>query len=132
MGGPGAAPKHLVLVAEEDLGVLRVGKGLEAGIGEEVRAGPLPGPAHRLQRGRRRLPLPLARQSLAGPAGEGGGLAPGDVGQRLRGGESQPPSPSRSQYRGGSAPVASMNSIYAPLAAGVRSISNAAAPTRCR
>jgi hypothetical protein len=43
-----------------------------------------------------------------------------------------PPSPSRSQYIGGSAPVSPMNRIYAPLATGVRSISNGASSTLWR
>src|SRR3954447_17718381 len=42
VGGPGAAAQHLVLVAPEDLAVLRVGEGLEAGVRTEVGGGPLP------------------------------------------------------------------------------------------
>src|SRR2546421_11763480 len=41
-GRPGAAADHLAAVAEEDLGVFGVGERLEAGIGDELRARPLP------------------------------------------------------------------------------------------
>src|SRR4051794_5405240 len=102
--GPGAAAEHLVAVAEEDLGVLRVGERLKARIGEEVGRGPLPHVAEHVNRAAvrgairmgsdaraserhlvevrgtgvsapgGRLPLVLGGQSLPGPAREGVGL----------------------------------------------------------
>ncbi len=99
-----------MLVAEEDLGVLRVGKGAKSRIAVEVRGGPLPDVAEHLHRARvgggivvsagrggaepeeveigavavrpggRGLPLELGRQTLARPAGEGVGAVPVDVG----------------------------------------------------
>src|SRR5512145_1383902 len=41
-GGPRATAKNLVLVAEEDLGVLPIGERLEPGPRPEVARGPLP------------------------------------------------------------------------------------------
>ena len=113
--GPGAPAQNLVLVAEEDLGVLRIGERLEARVGDEVRARPLPDIAEHLHRaavagrvvigagrrcpeaelvevgalavgaGRGGLPLLLARQPLAGPARKAVGLLPGDVDHRMGG-----------------------------------------------
>src|SRR5207247_444236 len=42
IGGPRAAAQHSVVLAEEGLRVLRVGKGTEARIAVEERRGPLP------------------------------------------------------------------------------------------
>ena len=103
VGRPGASAQDPVLVAEEDLRVLGVGKGLEAGIGKEVRRGPLPGLADALEARAGGLPLLLARQALARPAGEGVGLVPGDVEDRAgrpdRGGSSPSRAPSASAAR---------------------------------
>src|SRR6185312_4329909 len=85
VGRPGAAPQDPVVLPEEDLGVLAVGVGPEAGVGQEVRGGPLPDgadapdPIGRLLRGRRPLPLLLARKARFVRAGEGVGLEPADV-----------------------------------------------------
>src|SRR5690349_8771086 len=103
---PSSAAKHLVLVAEEDLGVLRIRKRLESGVSDEVGARPLPDVAQHLNRaalrgtvavgargcetegelvevgpiaagtGGRRLPFRLRRQALPRPAGECLGLVP--------------------------------------------------------
>src|SRR3954467_7429833 len=84
MGDARAAAQDAVAVAEEGRGVLPVGIGLEAGIAQERRGGPLPHltDALDLVPGRRLLPLGLGRQARAGPAGEGVGLEPGDVDDR--------------------------------------------------
>src|SRR5438445_8560328 len=42
VGGPGPAPEHLVVGAEEHRRVLPVREPLVAGVGQEVRGGPLP------------------------------------------------------------------------------------------
>src|SRR6267142_136293 len=47
-GRPGAPAKHLVGVTEENLGVLGIRERLEARVGGEVRAGPLPDVAEHL------------------------------------------------------------------------------------
>ena len=64
VGRPGGAPQHLVLVAEEDLRVLAVGERLKAGVGEEVRGGPLPDLTDALQAGPGGLPLVLVGSRL--------------------------------------------------------------------
>src|SRR4051794_11710134 len=87
VGRPGAAAQNAVALLEEDLGVLPVGVGAEAGVAGEMRGGPLPdgagalecGAAVFLGRGRRPLPLELGGQAGPLAAGEGVGLEPGDV-----------------------------------------------------
>src|ERR1700722_3315263 len=51
MRGPGATAKHAIVLAEEDFGVLAIGVGGEAGIGEEVRGGPLADLPHAREHG---------------------------------------------------------------------------------
>src|SRR5262245_60199661 len=53
-GGPRAPAQRLVAVAEEDLRVLPVGMGLEAGVAAEVARGPLPYVAEHAQHAVRR------------------------------------------------------------------------------
>ena len=62
----------------------RVGEGLEARIGAEMRGGPLPGRADGVETGPGCLPLVLGGQPLARPAGEGVGVVPGDMEDGLR------------------------------------------------
>ena len=104
VGRPGAAAQHLVLVAEEGLGVLRVGESLEARVGAEVGGGPLPGVADRLQPRPGRLPLELGRQPLAGPAGDRRRPGPRRRGRRAARGRAAPRRPRRSAHP--AAPVA--------------------------
>src|SRR5919112_5156325 len=105
---PRAATQDAVLVAEEDLGVLRIRIRDEARIAAERAGGPLPhlaraleGPGGGVGRvggcsrgwvggllvpGRRLLPLGFGGETSAVRAGEGVGLEPGDVaGGRLPG-----------------------------------------------
>ena len=68
--GPGAAAQHLVLGAEEHLGVLAVREGLEAGVAAEVRRRPLPDLADAAEQAERCGPLPfgLARAGACPPS----------------------------------------------------------------
>src|SRR5262245_23724236 len=76
VGDPRAAPEDPMLVAEEDLRVLGVRKGAEPRVPLEMRRRPLPdGALHVLELVAGHtgclLPLRLARQPLARPAGVG-------------------------------------------------------------
>src|SRR5205823_11293885 len=84
IGDPRSAPEHAVVLAEEDLGILRVREGAETRIAAEERRRPLPGRAARmleLVAGdlHRLLPLRLGREALPGPAGVRLGLVERDV-----------------------------------------------------
>src|SRR5689334_7533392 len=70
IGHPGAAPEDAVLVAVEDLGVLRIREGTEPGIPGEGRRCPLPDRAGRvleLAAAGGLLPLRLGREPLPRP-----------------------------------------------------------------
>src|SRR5689334_15499126 len=81
VGRPRAAAQHLVLVSEEDLGVLAVRERTEPGPRAERRRRPLPDLADTVERAgaMRRLPLDLGRQALARPARIRVGLVPAHV-----------------------------------------------------
>src|SRR6266516_5429128 len=85
MRRPGGAAQDLVVLPEEHLRVLAIGKGLEAWIGPEARLGPLPDRADALEQPElcRLLPLDLGGQPLPGPSGERIGLLPRDGLDRL-------------------------------------------------
>jgi hypothetical protein len=81
MGRPRAAAQDAVLVAEEDLRVLRVRERGEAGVARERRRGPLPHLADAREEPRAGGPLPLLLRGepRAGPARERLGLVEGHV-----------------------------------------------------